>query len=128
MPVYDGIEFEVVFDGAHRHCDADLLTAPALPAKSTPRPVERTSTDVVFDALPPRDQAGATVCELMVATQLTHAAVQGALFKLRHWGRCETTKERSYMRAPQRYWRSRELSANETIVRRATEAWLRTCS
>jgi hypothetical protein len=106
-------EYDVIWNGAHRHCDADLLTAAAIPEKPTPSP-RRDGTAVVSDALPTRDAAGLTLKELVGKTQLTPAAVHNALYKLRAWGRLQTSTDRSY-RAPQRYWRKTDAIAPEAI-------------
>jgi hypothetical protein len=128
MPIYDGIEFDVVFDGAHRDQDADLLTAAAIPEKPTPSP-RRDGTQVVYDALPTSDAAGVTLKDLVTRTQLTPAAVNNALYRLRHWGRLQTSTDRSY-RAPQRYWRKDEdgtpttAASNDQILGREVLDWL----
>jgi len=123
------VELEVIWDGAHHHCDADLLTAAAIPEKPTPSP-RRDGTAIVYDALPTSDAAGLTLQALVTETHLTPAAVNNALYRLRAWGRLQTSTDRSY-RAPQRYWRKTEEprdgpDGNDAIVVAAADAWLRT--
>lgn len=95
------MEYEVVWNGAHKNADADLLfaglpiAAPALPEPVPGQKRQRLgwpsqARSSVFAALPvERDQA-VTIGELLARTGSTYAAVHYALFRLRQKGLLET--------------------------------------
>jgi hypothetical protein len=120
--VYDGVEYEV-WDGAHEDRDHDLLNDVAVPAKQpAPLPIVRHRGDmtaIVWAALPPRDQGGMTIEALMGLTALAKSTVYHALDTLKRRGRVESepipTSGRC-LRAPQRYWRSREAPIDHEAI------------
>lgn len=119
-------EFEVVWNGVHHNCDADLLNVVATPEKlaALPRPPKRLdAADLVEAALPTREGQAVTVAEVIATTGLPGSSVSNALYQLRHRGRVKTAPDRA-VRAPQRYWRTVDAS-NETVLVGAVGDWLR---
>jgi hypothetical protein len=135
MPVYDGVDYDVLFDGAHHNCDDDLLNrVDAVEKRPAPHDgrAHRATGDMsvrVFDALPDREAGGITIETLMARTGLARSTVYVAIDLLRRRGRLESTPiagGRRFQHPPQWYWRSREASSdtNEAIVVDAVRAWL----
>lgn len=136
-------EYEVVWNGAHQLCDADLLNPVATPRRAiaptvlVPRRVDilhhlgpGDMTDRIEAALPTSPAQGLTMYELAQRFGVGRQTVNSALFRLRGRGRVASAPidGASYRpgRTPHRYWRVTDAdAANETIVVGAVENWLR---
>jgi hypothetical protein len=78
-------DYDVVWNGAHRDCDADLLAAEPV-VKRSPPPLDR-STGVMDDVvLVLRRSPLLTMAEIAIASGLTTQAVNSALHLLRIHG------------------------------------------
>jgi hypothetical protein len=106
------IEYVVLWDGAHRDQDCDLLSEGLrIPEKVTspnPRP-RHTVSAALLAALPTLRTKALSFRELIAVTGLPEGSVNGGLYKLRQEGilLSETTPDQIHQpaRGPQLYWR-----------------------
>lgn len=108
-------ELVVVWDGAHKNCDADLLFAgirqpQKLMPEATPMALSASAVRfAVFDVLPTSQERAITIGELMSLSGASYGSASQALFRLRQQGilRTEIAAERRVGsgQRPRLYWR-----------------------
>jgi hypothetical protein len=110
---YDGVEYEVWFDGINDGKDSDVLVkARRIELKHWPAPVEPPRRapvhTAVYAALPERNQCALSLRELVAKTGLTRHQINSALCTLRLQKRLASERlsaEDRRTRPAQRYWR-----------------------
>jgi len=133
-------EYDVLWSGVNDGHDGDLLNPLAVIDTKRAAPPLRSgppdAADLVYAALPARDQSGLSITELALKTGLPKSTVNGALYRLRHRGRLiskpmPATARDFTGRTPQWYWQRSEdrptastASTNEGIVSRQVLDWL----
>lgn len=85
-------DYETVWDGAHRNCDADLLfggiRSPTPPIDASPLPAPESISEryAVFDVLPTQRDRALSIGEIQIRSGASYSSASQALFRLRKEG------------------------------------------